>query len=112
MTVNAAIKLVEGTSIGTSYSSVYTGISGVNRSRIDAITFVNTSALTSDLSVRLTPSGQVSSDDYLLIDEKTLAAGESYTAPEVEGHSLSLNDDLECKATASVTVIATGTQFT
>ena len=81
---------------------------------IDKFTVTNTSASNVDFSVNLVANGDTASDANLVLDARTLAAGETYTCPELVGQSLEAGGFISTLAGAatSLTISATGRVIT
>lgn len=83
--------------------------SGV-RAIIDKFTGTNTSAGAVTLSINLVNSGGAAGDSNLIVKSKSLAAGETYTFPEVVGQVLVPGAFIStlAGAAASITIRASG----
>ena len=81
---------------------------------IDKFTATNTSAGAVTLSVNLVTSGDTAGNQNLITKTKSLAAGESYTFPEVVGHVLEAGGFISTIASAatSITIRASGREIT
>lgn len=111
MTVSAVVlipaKTAENTQT-TQYTS--TGLTTI----IDKFTATNYTTSPATLSVNIVTVSGSASDDNLIVDAKTLQAGETYTFPEVVGQILRAGDFISTIAgTASaVNIRASGRQIT
>jgi hypothetical protein len=111
MTVTASVLIPAKTaenSQTTQYTS--TGLTTI----IDKFTATNYTASPATLSVNIVTVSGSASDDNLIVDTKTLQAGETYTFPEVVGQILRPGDFISTIAgTASaVNIRASGRQIT
>lgn len=111
MTVTASVLIAAKTaenSQTTQYTS--TGLTTI----IDKFTATNYTASPATLSVNIVTVSGSASDDNLIVDTKTLQAGETYTFPEVVGQILRPGDFISTIAgTASaVNIRASGRQIT
>lgn len=81
---------------------------------IDKFTATNTDSSVRTISVNLIPDGGAAGDDNLIVDAKTLAVGETYTFPELVGHTMAVDDFISTIASASnaITIRASGRQIT
>lgn len=79
------------------------------RALIDKFTGTNTTAIPATLSVNLIPPGGSAGTSNTIVVSKTLAAGETYTFPELCGHPLASGGAISTTAgTASAIVIRSG----
>lgn len=111
MTVTASVLIPAKTaenSQTTQYTS--TGLTTI----IDKFTATNYTASPATLSVNIVTVSGSASDNNLIVDTKTLQAGETYTFPEVVGQILRPGDFISTIAgTASaVNIRASGRQIT
>ena len=85
MTVTARV-LVPAQTASNSQSTVYTatGVTAI----IDKFTATNYSAAAATISVNLVTSAGSAGNDNLIVKTKTLQASETYTFPELVGHTL------------------------
>lgn len=81
---------------------------------IDKFTATNTTASNATLSVNIITAGGVAGVSNLIMDERTIAPGESYTCPELVGQSLEPSGFISTLAgTASaLTIRASGREIT
>ena len=81
---------------------------------IDKFTGTNTSASTVTLSVNLIRSGGSSGNSNLITKTKSIAAGQTYSFPELVGHVLEDGDFIStiASATTSITIMASGREIT
>ena len=91
----------------------YTAGVGV-RTIIDKFTGTNYSAAAVTLSVNLVTSADSAGNQNLIVKTKSLAAGETYTFPELVGHVLNPGDFISTIASAatSVNIRASGREVT
>lgn len=80
------------------------------RTIVDKFTATNTSGVSATLSVNIVNSAGAAGDGNLIVKTKALAAGETYTFPEIVGHVLNPGDFLSTLASAatSITIRAAG----
>lgn len=111
MTVTASV-LIPAKTAENSQTTQYTsaGLTTI----IDKFTATNYTASPATLSVNIVTVSGSASDDNLIVDTKTLQAGETYTFPEVVGQILRPGDFISTIAgTASaVNIRASGRQIT
>lgn len=81
---------------------------------IDKFTVTNTTAAPVAFSANLVASGGAAADSNLIIDAKSIAAGECYTCPELVGQTLEPGDFIStlAGAAASLTISASGREIT
>jgi len=81
---------------------------------IDKFTATNTSAGTETLSVNLVISGGSAGDSNLIVKTKAIAAGQTYTFPELVGQVLESGGFISTIASAatSITISAAGREIT
>ena len=81
---------------------------------IDKFTVTNTSASTETISVNLVISGGSASNSNLIVKTKAIAAGQTYTFPELVGQSLESGGFISTLASdaTSLTNIASGREIT
>jgi hypothetical protein len=81
---------------------------------IDKFTATNYSAGAVTLSVNLVTSGDTAGNQNLVVKTKSLAAGETYTFPEIVGQSLAPSGFISTIASAatSISVRASGREVT
>lgn len=81
---------------------------------IDKCTVTNTTAGAVEFSVNLVASGGSASDANLVLDTKSIAAGETYLCPEVVGQTLESGGFISTLAGAatSLTISASGREIT
>jgi hypothetical protein len=85
MTVTAKV-LVPSTNVAAAQTTQYTAVNVT--AIIDKCTITNYSASAASISVNLATSGSSAASSNLLLQNKTLQPGETYTCPEVVGHVL------------------------
>ena len=81
---------------------------------IDKFTATNYSAGAVTLSVNLVTSGDTAGNQNLVVKTKSLAAGETYTFPEIVGQSLAPSGFISTIASAatSISIRASGREIT
>lgn len=84
------------------------------RTIIDKFTLVNTTAGAVTATVDAVDSGGTAGASERLISARSIAAGETYTCPEVVGHILNPGDSIQALASAntSITIRASGREVT
>ena len=77
---------------------------------IDKFTATNTSAAVVTISVNIIPDAGSASNANLIVDTKSLQADETYTFPELVGHTMADGDFISTIASAatSITIRASG----
>ena len=110
MTVNVKV-LIEAKDAENAQTTQYTA-TGL-RAIIDKFTATNHTAGAVNLSVNLVPSGGAAGATNLINSAKTLAAGETYTFPELVGQVLAAGDFIStlASAAASVNIRASGREI-
>jgi hypothetical protein len=71
---------------------------------IDKLTATNYSAATATISVSLVTAGDTADDDNLIVKTKGLLPGETYTFPEIVGHSLANGGFISTIASAATSI--------
>ena len=81
---------------------------------IDKFTGTNTTGGPVTLSINLVVSGGAAAATNLIVQLRTLAAGETYTFPEVVGHALAAGSFISTIASAatSITIASSGRAIT
>ena len=81
---------------------------------IDAVTVVNTGDASASISISIGSTGAPLSNSNLLIDARTLQAGEAYRCPELIGHILAVDDYLSATSSVAdaVNIAASGREVT
>jgi hypothetical protein len=94
-------------------STQYTAPAGT-RTIIDKFTGTNTTGAVATLTVKLIASGGVAGVANTIVSVKSLAAGETYTFPELVGHVLNPGDLISTLAgtAAAITVRSSGREVT
>ena len=77
---------------------------------IDKFTVTNTTGTPATLAINLVESGGSAAAANLMLDDKSIAAGETYTCPEVVGHVLEAGDFISTLAgtATALTIRASG----
>jgi len=80
------------------------------RTIIDKMTLTNTTAGAVTVTIDLVDSGGTAGATERMISARSIAAGETYTCPEVVGHILNSGDSIQGLASAgtSITIRASG----
>lgn len=71
---------------------------------IDKMTLVNTTSGAVTVTVDLVDSGESAGVAERVISARSIAAGETYTCPEVVGHILNSGDSIQALASASTSI--------
>lgn len=79
--------LIDSKLLESSQTTQYT-TPGRTKAVIDKATVTNTSASAVNLSVNIVKVGDTASAADLIVDDRTIAAGETYGLPEMIGHVL------------------------
>lgn len=84
------------------------------RAIVDKFTATNTSSSNVTLSVNLVTSGGSAAASNLIMDARTIAPDETYTCPELVGHSLEPGGFISTIASAAtaITIRASGREIT
>ena len=72
---------------------------------IDSFTATNESTSSATISLHIVPSGGSAAGSNKVVDERTIAAGETYTMPEVLGHVLKSGDYISTIASAASSIV-------
>lgn len=112
MTVNAKV-IIPAKIAENSQTTQYTAGTGV-RTIIDKFTATNYSGSAATLSVNLVTVSDTAGDQNLIVKTKSLAAGETYTFPEIVGHIVSAGDFISTIAgtATSISIRACGREVT
>lgn len=88
-------------------------VASSTRTIIDKFTGTNTSAGAVTLSVNLVTSADTAGNQNLIVKTKSLAAGETYTFPEIVGHVLDAGGFIStiAGAAASITIRSSGREI-
>jgi len=80
---------------------------------IDKFTATNVSSSSEQISINIVDEGSPA-DSNLIIDERTIAPGETYTCPELINHALQAGSGIATLASApnAITIRASGTVIT
>lgn len=105
--------IIDGVTLGTVLTPIYTVTNNLLRTKIDAINFTNYSSSNALLTVQILSSGSSAGNDKLMIDAKEIRAGESYQAPEIIGQGIKEGGTLQAfsSVTDSINCTATGTEY-
>lgn len=84
------------------------------KARIDKFTITNTTAGNVTISVNIVPAGLSVGDQNKILNNRTIAAGETYTCPELVGQVLESGGFISSIAGASsaLTIAASGVEIT
>jgi len=104
--------LIETKYVENAQFTQYTAVA--SRVIVDAMTLTNNSGADATVSVHIVPNGNAAGAVNRVVNQRTLAAGESYTCPEIRGHVLEPGDFISTLATvaSAVTIRATGREIT
>lgn len=89
-------------------------VSNGTRVIVDKFTATNVTAAAVTLGVNLVASGGAASDSNLIVDDKSIAAGETYTLPEMVGQVMNAGDFIStiAGAAASIVIRVSGREIT
>lgn len=81
---------------------------------VDKFTATNYSATAATISVNLVTAGSVAGNSNLIVKAKTLQAGETYTFPEIVGHSIAAGGFISTLAgtATAINIRASGREIT
>lgn len=105
--------LISAKSAEAAQTSQYTSPPAGLGTLLDKFTATNTSGTTAAITVHLVSDGTASDDD-MIVKAKSLAAGESYTFPELVGAFIAPGTVIStlASAAASITIRASGRELT
>ena len=108
MTVSVNV-LIAAKQAENSQTTQYTVPTGA-KATIDKFTVTNSTVGAVTFAINLVTSGDTAGADNLVLDDKSIAAGETYTCPEAVGHVLGPGDFIStlAGAAASLTIRASG----
>lgn len=110
MTISAE-KIIPAKDAETIDTAQYT--SANSKTIIDKFTATNVSAGILTISVNLIPSAGSASNANLIVDAKSINVGDTYTFPELVGHTLADGDFISTNASATgLTIRASGRVIT
>ena len=101
MTVTAKV-LVPPTNVAAAQTTQYTAVNVT--AIIDKCTVTNYSASAASVSLNLVTSGSSTASSNLLLQNKTLQPGETYTCPEVVGHVLAAGGYISAIASVALAI--------
>ena len=103
--------LIQSQQLAATTTTYYTAVNV--RTIIDKFTLVNTTAGALTVTVDAVDSGGTAGATERLISARSIAAGETYTCPEIVGHILNPGDSIQASASAatSITVRASGREI-
>jgi len=112
MTVTVTV-LIPAKQVENAQTTQYTSPAGVT-TIIDKFTGTNTSGSSATLSVNLVTAADTPGNQNLITKTKTLAAGETYTFPEIVGQALTQSCYISTLASAAsaITIRSNGRQVT
>lgn len=94
MTVTALGIFEAVTPVAATETPVYTSPAGTTRTILDKFTATNTGGAVSVVTVKIIPFGGAAGTGNIIVSAMNLAAGASYTFPEIVGHVLQPGDIL------------------
>ena len=105
-------KLIASQQVANSTTTYYTATNV--KTIIDKFTVCNPTAGAATITVYLVDSGGSAGDSETIISAKSVGAGETYTFPEIVGHTLNASDFIQCIASAATTLTlrASGREIT
>lgn len=103
MTVTAKC-LLEAKYAENAQTTQFTASTGT-RVIVDKFTATNISAAAVTLGVNLVPSGGAAGDENMIVSDKSIAAGETYTLPEMVGQVLNTGDFISTVAGAATSIV-------
>jgi hypothetical protein len=100
--------LIQSQQLTATNATYYTAINV--RTIIDKMTLTNTTAGAITVTIDLVDSGGTAGATERVISARSIAAGETYTCPEVVGHILNTGDSIQgfASATTSITIRCSG----
>lgn len=112
MTVTVAV-LIPAKQAENAQTTQYSSPAGIT-TIIDKFTGTNTSGSSATLSVNLVTAADTPGNQNLITKTKTLAAGETYTFPEIVGQALAPSGYISTlsSAASSITIRSNGRQVT
>jgi hypothetical protein len=96
--------LLEAKYAENSETTQYSAGSGV-RTIVDKFTATNVTASAATITVKVIASGGTASTDETIVKEKSLAAGETYTFPEMVGQVLNAGDFISTLAGTATAIV-------
>lgn len=114
MAAKFGIKYADGFLITASTTIAYTVPTSLDRSVISAGRVVNYGTTLEDFTIHIVPKGGSVVDQYIAIDAKPIAVGETILLSEIIGEALSEGATIQVKASTTVKLSLTveGTDFT
>jgi hypothetical protein len=103
MASNPLTPIGTGFDLTTSYTTIYTPNSGVNRGGIDAIVFNNYSGSNVTISIRLSQTDTTDLFDEVTT-EKTIRSKDNFLAPGLIGQAIIFGGVLQAKVSANDSV--------
>jgi hypothetical protein len=105
-------RLVAGSQLTTSAATYYT-VPALTTTILRKLSFCNTSGGAVTVTVHLITSGGTASASNTISSAKSLAANETWSSPDVEGHVMEAGGFIQALASAgtSVTLIASGIEI-
>lgn len=107
-------KLFNSAQLTTSAATYGTAVPANKMRKITKISFCNTSSGAVLVTLYLITSGGTAGDSNTITKTRTLAALETWSCPDVEGHYLNVGDFLQakCDTATAVTIHGAGIEFT
>jgi hypothetical protein len=111
-------RLIEGSQLTASVATYYTApdrtpTTEKTRTYIRKLTLTNTSAAEKTVTIYLVPADGAALDANMLVKDRSIAAGQTITVSEANGHILEPGASIQAVASAAtaVTIIASGVEF-
>lgn len=106
-------QIIEPQQMSSAITTLYT-VPDNRTTVITRITFTNTTSTDRFVNLWLVPNGSVAGDDNKILDEDFVAAGETFSAADVEGQAIPKLSTIQGQAEVSlaITVIGSGTEIT
>lgn len=111
---STGLRIVSGSQLTTSLATYGTAVGTARRQRIDKCTVCNDTATARWFTFHLVPTGGAADSTNKLVYQKVVAAGETYTCPEVVGHWLETGGFIRAiaEANTALTLIISGVEIT
>lgn len=107
------LQIIPPQQVGVGVSTAYT--TPTNRNTVvTRITFTNTTTTDRWVSIWFVPSAGVAQDENKILDEVFVAAGETFSPSDVEGHVLPSGNTIQVQGeiAGALTVIGSGNEVT
>jgi hypothetical protein len=107
------VKQFTGAQLAASIAPIYTAPTGV-KGVVKRAAFTNTTGGAITLLVHIVPSGGSVTDGNMLINDLSIAAGETYISAELEGQVVEAGASIEAEASSagSLTALISGVEVT